>query len=694
MIYALDQEGILAVGTSLWEDFLAKVSDPELRLLVLHSNEPLPGLFQRLQTLDSMMSYPVPVFLTTHDHSEERADILAERGAVRVIFKPYDIRSFVTIIKEKFFEEIEGHLLYQEIKQKEQLLTDLIKTQEHAVLMEEVNREILWVASLAPKGTGEIIVFAVDRELRYVYFTPDHAAGMKRLFGRPLELGLKITDFPWPPTFLDLVQKLGKSFEGEDVEADFQLVFDMQTLSIHSRSRPLKLEDGSIFGAVIGMHNRFSEEDSNSQSVILLDSHYELEWGSLVLKHLPDLYVICDKELRILFITSNQKGLPSREYFIGKPLTDFLEDPSDWKVGKEPRRRRLAWAIPGLARESYWVSVTKIQASLRHQAEYLVILQKRRLKDKVPNTWMRILWDQKNLPIEVFNSHGSVLDTNPARKAVFGGLTKSLAWPHPPGLSSKSLEYRGLSFRVVYAPAPKRHKVVALFLPESLAKTSRWLEGAEIVGLIAHQWRQPLANLSALFNVLELKASQVPDHHEDFLPKISHAQKLIQHLSSTIDDFRQYLSTEHQKQPTDLVALCHTVYNLFSERITALDVVWEWDIREQPLLVIIHRGLVFQALIELTRNSLAALQSVSKPPRMTWVLGRLDQKAVLEVHHTGRPFPPQILDKLQRGKKFDHVGQGLKYIRKVVEKIHGGLYEVEQTEDDVAQKLIFPGVGG
>ncbi len=697
LAYALDQADVANVIAESWEDCLAKAADADLRLVVLHSDDPLPSLLATLQNLYRAMGYPAPVFLTTHDHSEDRTEVLTNTAAVRVIPKPYDIRQLITSVKDRFLEEVEENHLYREIEQKEKLLTDSLKFQQRAVLMEEVNREILYQTTMGPKSTGEVNVFALDRELRYLYFTPDHAAAMERLFGRPPELGIKVTDFPWPPQFDQLIQSLGRCFEGTEVETDIHFVFDMVKLHIRARSRPLQLENGSVFGALVGLHNSFAEDPQAKALTIEVSPNFQPEWASLILRNLSDVNIVCDRDLRVLYVAPNRQKLPPTDYFEGRPLTDFLKNPSDWPDWRELKSRRLRWNLPGLGTTPLRVSISRIGASLRHLAEYLVTIHVRPPTNMAKLEGLRALWHQSFLPAEVFDSQGKLLTVNKAWKKMFPPPTESpkahaLSWPPPRGGSPKKLQHRGRSFRVYFFPHEDWDSTLALFIPKDPAHKSQWLQGPEIVSLIAHQWRQPLANLGALFNVLELRASQLPEPHQEFLPKIAYAQKLIQHLSSTIDDFRQYLSPQRTHLPTDLVNLCQAVHGLFSERLTALNVEWIWEIRQQPLWAPLYRGLVFQALIELTRNCLVAMESISRPKQLLWTLMQNQDEVVIEIRHTGRPFPPSIIRALQKEKKLMHTGQGLQFIRKVVHKIHGGVYAVEQNDQYILQKICFRGV--
>jgi PAS domain S-box-containing protein len=98
-----------------------------------------------------------------------------------------------------------------------------------------------------------------------------------------------------------------------------------------------------------------------------------------------------------------------------------------------------------------------------------------------------------------------------------------------------------------------------------LIQQSRLAAMGEMLGYIAHQWRQPL-NLLAL-NVQELGLSY---KHGSFCEELldqnlATAMKIIQHLSRTIDDFRDFLILNKEKRPFKVDQVIVKTINLIEE---------------------------------------------------------------------------------------------------------------------------------
>ena len=67
----------------------------------------------------------------------------------------------------------------------------------------------------------------------------------------------------------------------------------------------------------------------------------------------------------------------------------------------------------------------------------------------------------------------------------------------------------------------------------------------EMVGMIAHQWRQPLSSMSAISSKVKLQSQLGKlDRVEESMDEVV---GLTQYLSQTIDDFKNYLKPDQKR---------------------------------------------------------------------------------------------------------------------------------------------------
>ncbi len=93
-----------------------------------------------------------------------------------------------------------------------------------------------------------------------------------------------------------------------------------------------------------------------------------------------------------------------------------------------------------------------------------------------------------------------------------------------------------------------------------LAHQSRLASMGEMIGNIAHQWRQPLTEISSILINLELHFEKNKLTKDKFATKVKEANEQISFMSKTIDDFRNFFASKKQKQTykiSDVVGRVH-----------------------------------------------------------------------------------------------------------------------------------------
>ncbi|RXJ99167.1 hypothetical protein CRU98_07330 [Arcobacter sp. CECT 8986] len=81
-----------------------------------------------------------------------------------------------------------------------------------------------------------------------------------------------------------------------------------------------------------------------------------------------------------------------------------------------------------------------------------------------------------------------------------------------------------------------------------LFKQSKLASMGEMIGNIAHQWRQPLSLISTISTGLKLKIETNLDDKKESIEFLDKLNSTAQHLSSTIDDFRNFFAADKRKE--------------------------------------------------------------------------------------------------------------------------------------------------
>ncbi|WP_458700756.1 sensor histidine kinase [Sulfurospirillum sp. 1307] len=113
-----------------------------------------------------------------------------------------------------------------------------------------------------------------------------------------------------------------------------------------------------------------------------------------------------------------------------------------------------------------------------------------------------------------------------------------------------------------------------------LAHQSKLASMGEMIGNIAHQWRQPLTELSSILINLQLYFERNKLTKEKFEIKAKEANKQIVFMSKTIDDFRNFFSTGKQKEKYKISVIINRVDNLVEASLKNNDIKLDIEIKD------------------------------------------------------------------------------------------------------------------
>ncbi|PAF42671.1 hypothetical protein BKH45_03945 [Helicobacter sp. 11S03491-1] len=186
----------------------------------------------------------------------------------------------------------------------------------------------------------------------------------------------------------------------------------------------------------------------------------------------------------------------------------------------------------------------------------------------------------------------------------------------------------------------------AKFKERILLHQSKMASMGEMIGNIAHQWRQPLSELGAIFanmGVLEEMGKLDP---EKFNQKISEGENLILHMSNTIDDFRSFFSTDKQKSVYSINKMCLNTIALIDSAFKNHHIVLETKEYEEVFVDGYPREFS-QALLNILGNAKdVLLERKIKNPKITLKIATLGNRVVVSIKDNGEGIKLNPIEKI------------------------------------------------
>ena len=124
----------------------------------------------------------------------------------------------------------------------------------------------------------------------------------------------------------------------------------------------------------------------------------------------------------------------------------------------------------------------------------------------------------------------------------------------------------------------------------------------EMIGNIAHQWRQPLTQLASILINIELHFDKDKLTKDKLVDKINEANDQISFMSNTIDDFRNFFSSGKSKKEYEVHNIIELLNHLLSALLDKNNIKLEIDIKDNFVLNG-YPNEVTQALVNIINNA-------------------------------------------------------------------------------------------
>ena len=116
----------------------------------------------------------------------------------------------------------------------------------------------------------------------------------------------------------------------------------------------------------------------------------------------------------------------------------------------------------------------------------------------------------------------------------------------------KELEKKQVEFQVLLKKQVQEEVEKNREKDKALLQQSRLAQMGEMISMIAHQWRQPLTAISAASGSISLKAKREKLDKNIAIELSEKISQYAQHLSATIEDFRNFFKDKKTKEKTSL----------------------------------------------------------------------------------------------------------------------------------------------
>ena len=223
-----------------------------------------------------------------------------------------------------------------------------------------------------------------------------------------------------------------------------------------------------------------------------------------------------------------------------------------------------------------------------------------------------------------------------------------------------------------------------------LIQQSKLASMGEMLGNIAHQWRQPLNNVSLILQFLRDNYKNEAVSEEKLDKFMNRANKHIEYMSETIDDFRNFYKPSKTQNEFSIKESIDTLLYMVRNQIESEGIKIEFNCEDT--IIINYENELKQALLNILNNAKDALvlkkQNQSFDAIIKIDVKKEQNKLKIEISNNGDNIKDDIIDRIFEPyftTKFETQGTGigLYMTKSIIETNMKGKIEVLNIKDGV-----------
>jgi PAS domain S-box-containing protein len=221
---------------------------------------------------------------------------------------------------------------------------------------------------------------------------------------------------------------------------------------------------------------------------------------------------------------------------------------------------------------------------------------------------------------------------------------------------------------------------------EMLLHNARLAAMGEMIGMIAHQWRQPIAGIGMVTNNLLLDIELGTLESEKTKEELVLVDQQVQYLSKTIEDFTNFFKPKSETESCTIGELVDDTLKIIGKSLANSNVDVSLSV-ERDKKINVYKSELMQVLLNLMKNAQDVFKEEGRKDGLLLVQSYMHEgHTVIAIEDNAGGIPEEIISKIfdpYFSTKHEKTGTGIGlYMSKmIVEDHHHGTITVRNTEN-------------
>ncbi len=247
---------------------------------------------------------------------------------------------------------------------------------------------------------------------------------------------------------------------------------------------------------------------------------------------------------------------------------------------------------------------------------------------------------------------------------------------------------KNLEKRIKKAVEENRRKDKIMFQQSKLAAMGEMLQN------IAHQWRQPLGSISLILQSIKLKNEMNKLTSEYIDKKTEEALILVDNMSKTIDDFKNFFRPDKTKKTFSIKECIYHSKQLVSHMLEKYKIQMDINIKKD-ITILGYKNELSHVCLNILNNAIDALKTskvkdkkiliIVKKEKKDIIISIIDNGGGIKEENLEKIFEPYFTTKL----KDKGSGIGLYMAKQIIEKHMGGKIKAKNIKHRMGTNTMY-----
>lgn len=234
---------------------------------------------------------------------------------------------------------------------------------------------------------------------------------------------------------------------------------------------------------------------------------------------------------------------------------------------------------------------------------------------------------------------------------------------------------------------------------EYLIQQSKFAEMGEMIASIAHQWNEPLVELSAQIQRLEILNDMNKINKTKMHDFVNDTMVQIKYMSNTLSDFRNFLKPSTTKNSFGIKKAISEIFEIVGKQIFYLNinVILEYKNLNEEIFIYGYENELKQVLLNIINNAknkiIKVIDEKKFKPLIKIKVYKTTNFNIIEIIDNAGPIPEEIIDQLFEPfftTKSEGTGFGLYMAKVIIEDKMFGKISVKNKVDNVVFSIKMP----